>query len=184
MIFECVVGCRRLPAFFHVVGNVLGRPYRHRVCAARHPDRVSPSRSLRHSLRARGPTAGNASKSAERARVMRDLTLVGAGDRGDHAFTHNYGQRVVSAGRDAGSSALLDECAPRPADTPFGCFQMAGDSDVQEAARKIKCPVLIVHPERDVNVPIAEARLLASLIPDNAGFVQLDLPTTTCRAGG
>jgi len=58
-------------------------------------------------------------------------------------------------------------------DTAIRLFQMAGDSDVQEAARKIKCPVLIVHPERDVNVPIAEARLLASLIPD-CRFVQLD----------
>ena len=42
-----------------------------------------------------------------------------------------------------------------------------------EAARKIKCPVLIVHPERDVNVAIDEGRLLASLIP-HCRFVQLD----------
>ena len=43
----------------------------------------------------------------------------------------------------------------------------------EEAARKIKCPVLILHPERDAVVPIDEGRLLASLIPDSR-FVQLD----------
>jgi len=44
---------------------------------------------------------------------------------------------------------------------------------VSDAVRRIKCPVLIVHPERDANVPIEEARLLASLIP-HCRFVQLD----------
>jgi DNA-binding CsgD family transcriptional regulator len=59
------------------------------------------------------------------------------------------------------------------ADTAIQLFQVAGDIDVREAARKIKCPVLIVHPERDVNVPIDEGRLLASFIP-HCRFVQLD----------
>ena len=45
--------------------------------------------------------------------------------------------------------------------------------DVRQAARRIKCPVLIVHPERDAVVPIEQGRLLASLIPDSR-FVQLD----------
>jgi DNA-binding NarL/FixJ family response regulator len=45
--------------------------------------------------------------------------------------------------------------------------------DVSEAARNIKCPVLVMHPERDAVVPIDEGRLLASLIPD-ARFVTLD----------
>ena len=45
--------------------------------------------------------------------------------------------------------------------------------DVREAARKIKCPVLIVHPAHDAVVPIEEGRRLASLIPD-CRFVQID----------
>jgi hypothetical protein len=45
--------------------------------------------------------------------------------------------------------------------------------DVSEAARNIKCPVLVMHPERDAVVPVDEGRLLASLIPD-ARFVMLD----------
>jgi len=44
---------------------------------------------------------------------------------------------------------------------------------VRDAARKIKCPVLIIHPERDAAVPIEEGRLLAGLIP-NCRFVQID----------
>ena len=59
------------------------------------------------------------------------------------------------------------------ADTAIQLFQVAANIDVREAARKVKCPVLIVHPERDANVSIDEARLLASLIP-HCRFVQLD----------
>jgi len=59
------------------------------------------------------------------------------------------------------------------ADTAIQLFQVAANIDVREAARKVKCPVLIVHPERDGNVPIDEARLLASFIP-HCRFVQLD----------
>ena len=44
---------------------------------------------------------------------------------------------------------------------------------MRPAARRIKCPVLIMHPERDAVVPIEQGRLLASLIP-NSRFVQLD----------
>jgi DNA-binding CsgD family transcriptional regulator len=44
---------------------------------------------------------------------------------------------------------------------------------VCEAARKVTCPVLIVHPERDVVAPIEQGRLLAGLIPD-CRFVQLE----------
>jgi DNA-binding NarL/FixJ family response regulator len=58
-------------------------------------------------------------------------------------------------------------------ETAIRLFEIAGNTDVRDAARKIKCPVLIVHPERDVCVPIGEGQLLASLIPDSR-FVQLD----------
>ena len=42
-----------------------------------------------------------------------------------------------------------------------------------DAARKIRCPVLMLHAERDAVVPIDEGRLLASLIPD-CRFVPLE----------
>ena len=52
-------------------------------------------------------------------------------------------------------------------------LEIGWSADVREAARKLKCPVLAVHAERDRAVPIAEGRLLASLIP-HCRFVQLD----------
>jgi len=52
-------------------------------------------------------------------------------------------------------------------------LQIDWNADVREAARKIKCPVLVVHPERDVVVPIELGRSLAHLNAD-CRFVQLD----------
>jgi DNA-binding NarL/FixJ family response regulator len=52
-------------------------------------------------------------------------------------------------------------------------LQIGWNADVREAARKVKCPVLILHPERDAVVPIDQGRLLASLIRD-ARFIQID----------
>jgi DNA-binding CsgD family transcriptional regulator len=52
-------------------------------------------------------------------------------------------------------------------------LQIGWNVDVREAAMKLRCPVLIVHPERDKVVPIEEGHILASLIP-NCRFVQLD----------
>jgi DNA-binding CsgD family transcriptional regulator len=52
-------------------------------------------------------------------------------------------------------------------------LEIGWSADVCEAARKLKCPVLAVHAERDRAVPIAEGRLLAGLIP-HCRFVQLD----------
>ena len=45
--------------------------------------------------------------------------------------------------------------------------------DVSDAARRIRCPVLVIVADRDVVTPIEEARLLAGLIPD-CRFVQVD----------
>ena len=52
-------------------------------------------------------------------------------------------------------------------------LEIGWSADVREAARKLKCPVLVIHAERDCAVPIAEGRLLASLIPD-CRFLQID----------
>ena len=59
------------------------------------------------------------------------------------------------------------------AETAVDLMRIGWEADVTDAARKIRCPVLIVHPERDGVVPIEEGRTLASLIP-NCRFVQLD----------
>jgi DNA-binding NarL/FixJ family response regulator len=63
--------------------------------------------------------------------------------------------------------------AATSAETAVELVRISWSMDVSDFARQIKCPVLIVHPERDAVVPIEEGRLLAGLIPD-CRFVQLD----------
>lgn len=63
--------------------------------------------------------------------------------------------------------------AATSAETAVRLLEIGWNIDVREAARKIKCPVLIVHPERDMVSPVEEGRSLASLIP-NCRFVQLN----------
>jgi pimeloyl-ACP methyl ester carboxylesterase len=70
--------------------------------------------------------------------------------------------------------------AATTAETAIRLLEIAWHTDVQEAARKIRCPDLIMHPERDVVSPIKE-RLLARLIP-NCHFVQLDSENPTLLA--
>jgi pimeloyl-ACP methyl ester carboxylesterase len=49
-------------------------------------------------------------------------------------------------------------------------LEIGWSADVCEAARKLKCPVLAVHAERDRAVPISEGRLLAGLIRTAVSF--------------
>jgi DNA-binding CsgD family transcriptional regulator len=46
---------------------------------------------------------------------------------------------------------------------------------MQEAARRVRCPTLVLHANRERAVHIEEGRRLAGLIP-NARFVELDSP--------
>ncbi|MEZ5653725.1 MAG: LuxR C-terminal-related transcriptional regulator [Burkholderiaceae bacterium] len=56
----------------------------------------------------------------------------------------------------------------------FAAATRAGsEANVVEKARQIRCATLVVHPARSARVPIEEARLLASLIPD-ARFLPVD----------
>ena len=57
-------------------------------------------------------------------------------------------------------------------ETAAHLLQIGWETDVQETARNVKCPVLIIHPEGDRVAPLDEGLLLASLIP-NCRFVQL-----------
>jgi len=52
-------------------------------------------------------------------------------------------------------------------------FDVINEVDVTGIARRVGCPTLILHPDRDARVPFEEGRLLAGLIP-GARFVPLD----------
>jgi len=47
------------------------------------------------------------------------------------------------------------------------------DIDVTDAARRVRCPTLVVHLRGDRSPPVAEGRLLASTIPGSR-FVSLE----------
>jgi DNA-binding NarL/FixJ family response regulator len=52
-------------------------------------------------------------------------------------------------------------------------LEIGWNVDVREAARKIKCPVLIIHPARDAVVPVEVGRSLVGLIPGSR-FIEID----------
>lgn len=52
-------------------------------------------------------------------------------------------------------------------------FDIISEIDVTGIAPQVRCPTLVLHPDRDARVPFEEGRLTASLIPD-ARFVPLD----------
>jgi pimeloyl-ACP methyl ester carboxylesterase/DNA-binding CsgD family transcriptional regulator len=156
---------------FAMVGTCWGGPIAIEY-AARHPEKVT--HLVLYGTYARGTQQrGNSPHAAERARVMRDITRLGWAQE-DHAFLQLWASRFQPGGTQDHQRSWCDQMrAATSADIAIRLFEIAGNCDVRDAARKVKCPVLIVHPERDVNVPIAEAQLLASLIPDSR-FVQLD----------
>ena len=52
-------------------------------------------------------------------------------------------------------------------------FRAAHQIDISEAAPRVRCPTLVLHPKRDRASPFEQGRLLASLIP-GAKLVSLD----------
>jgi len=139
--------------------------------AARHPERVS--RLVLYGTFARGRLRRGQPHQAEKARVLLDMTRLGWG-QDNHAFLQTWASSFQPGGTLEHFRSWCEQ--HRAAATPEMAARLMAiswDVDVREAAARIRCPVLVVHPERDAVVPIEEGRLLASLIPD-CRFVQLD----------
>lgn len=167
---ECVIEAasfRRFDLIAKCWGGPIAIAY-----AARHPNRVN--RLILYGANALGRLRWtDRPHEAERARVLLDLMRLGWGQE-NHAFMQVWASYFQP-------SSMLDDlrswsdqqCAATSAETAVRLMQNGWNVDVSAAAREIKCPVLILHAERDVVVPIDQARLLASLIP-NSRFVSLD----------
>jgi pimeloyl-ACP methyl ester carboxylesterase/DNA-binding CsgD family transcriptional regulator len=168
--FECVIeaaGLRR----FSLLGTCWGGPIAIEY-AARHPERVD--RLILYGTYARGRMRWNdRPQEIEKAKLLLDLTRLGWG-RENHAFQQVWASHFQPGGTlEHLRSWSNQQRAATSSETAVRLLRIGWNVDVTEAARKIKCPVLIVHPERDAVVPIEEGRLLASLIPDGR-FVQID----------
>jgi pimeloyl-ACP methyl ester carboxylesterase/DNA-binding CsgD family transcriptional regulator len=140
--------------------------------AARHPERVS--HLILFGTYARGRLRWtDLPNEMEKGRVLLDLTRLGWGQE-----NHSFMQVWASAFQPGGTLEHLrswcdQQRAATSAETAVRLLRIGWNVDVRDAARKIKCPVLVIHAERDAVVPIGEGRLLASFIP-NCRFVQLD----------
>jgi pimeloyl-ACP methyl ester carboxylesterase/DNA-binding CsgD family transcriptional regulator len=167
--FECVIDAAGFPRFA-LVATCQGGPIAIEY-AARHPERVS--RLILYGTFARGRLRRGQPHQAEKGRVLLDLTRLGWGQE-NHAFLQMWASSFQPGGTLEHFRSWADQhrAATTP-ETAARLMSVSWDVDVRNAASRIRCPVLVIHPERDAVVPIEEGRLLASLIPD-CRFVQLD----------
>ncbi len=131
------------------------------------------SRLVLYGTFARGRLRRDQPHQAEKARVLLDMTRLGWG-QDNHAFLQTWASSFQPGGTLEHFRSWCEQ--HRAAATPEMAARLMAiswDVDVRDAASRIRCPVLVVHPERDAVVPIEEGRFLASLIPDSR-FVQLD----------
>jgi len=168
--FECIVEAASFQRF-SLLATCQGGPIAIEY-AAKYPERVS--HLILYGTYARGRLRWtDQPKEVEKARVLLDLTQLGWAKE-NHAFLQVWASHFQPGGTlDHLRSWCDQQRAATSAETAVRLLRIGWNVDVRQAARRIKCPVLIVHPERDAVVPIEEGRLLASLIPD-CRFVQLD----------
>ena len=168
--FECVIEAAGFQQF-DLLAKCWGGPIAVEY-AARHPERVN--RLILFGTNALGRLRwSDRPDEIERAQVLIDLMRLGWGQE-NHAFMQVWASYFQPGGTFDHLRAWSDQqCTATSAETAIALMRNGWAVDVREAARKIKCPVLVLHPEHDAVVPIEQGRLLASLIP-NARFVQLD----------
>jgi len=168
--FECVVEAASLHRFA-LLATCQGGPIAIQY-AARHPERVS--HLILYGTYARGRLRWtDRPNEVEKTRLLLDLTQLGWGQE-NHAFLQVWASAFQPGGTLEHLRSWSDQMRrATSAETAVRLLRIGWSVDVRDAARKIKCPVLVAHPERDSVVPIGEGRLLAGLIP-NCRFVQLD----------
>lgn len=140
--------------------------------AARHPERVAKLVLYGTYVRGRLKRTGLPNQ-AEEARVLLELLRLGWGQE-NHAFLQAWASQFQPGGTLEHLRSWSEQMrAATSADAAVRLMAISWELDMTQAARRIQCPVLVVHPERDRVVPIEEGRLLADLIPGSR-FVQLD----------
>ena len=139
--------------------------------AVRHPERVS--HLLIHGGYARGWLARDPTpQQRKEAEMMVELAQMGWGKE-NPAFRQFFTTQFIPEGTPEQHRWFNElervSTSPRNAAQFFRIFNAI---DVSDMAPRVRCPTLILHPDRDARVPFDEGRLMASLIP-GARFVPL-----------
>lgn len=168
--FECVMEAAGFEQF-SLLGTCQGGPIAMEY-AARHPERVTHLVLYGTSARGRMKRT-DLPNQVEKATVLLNLTELGWGQE-NHAFLQIWAPQFQPGGTlEHLRSWCEQQRAATSPETAVKLLRVCWNVDVTQTARRIKCPVMVAHPERDAVVPIEEGRMLAGLIPD-CRFVQLD----------
>lgn len=168
--FAAVVDAARLERF-PLLGVCQGGPIAVEY-AARHSERVS--HLVLYGTYARGNfMRPDRPGEMQRAKLLLDMSRLGWGDE-NHEFLRVWASVFQPGGgiEHLRSWTELQRRAISPENAP-AFFDIAFHTDVQEAARRVKCPTLVIHASRDKATHVEEGRRLAGLIP-GARFVELD----------
>ncbi len=161
------LGLERFPLLGISQGGPIAIAY-----AVRHPERVS--RLVLYGTYSRGRMHRNLSeREREEREVMIRMIAVGWGK--DHAAFRQVFTSLFIPGASPEQAHWFNELQ-RVSATPENAVRMVrafDDLDVRHLAPRLELPTLVLHATRDLRVPFAEGRLLASLIP-GARFVPLD----------
>ncbi|WP_448808161.1 alpha/beta fold hydrolase [Agromyces bauzanensis] len=140
--------------------------------AARHPERVSALVLYGGYVHGRAVRARNPDERRF-AGLLPDLAELGWG-RDEPTFRQVFAARFMPEGtREQWDE--FNELQRRTTSPENAARFMRGFSviDVTEAAKRVACPTLVVHVRGDLGPPVAQGRLLASLIPGSR-FVSLE----------
>ena len=139
--------------------------------AAKHPQRVS--RMVLYGGYARGRLKRGAPAQTEEGELQLRLVKMGWG-REDPAFRQFFAMQFLPGGT-AEQLRWLNELQ-RISTSPENAariMEVTNGIDVSALLPRVKAPTLVIHAREDLRVPLDEARVVASTIP-NARFVQLE----------
>jgi len=138
---------------------------------ANNPERVR--RLVIYGGYAEGRLRGAQRMDTHQARVLLDMTRLGWGKPG-HPFCGVWGSYFQPSGTLAHYHSWSEQQALSTSPkTAARLLEIGWKTDVRDAARRVKCPTLALHLDRDALVPIEVGREMACLIPD-CHFVQID----------